>query len=203
MKSIWIAGMFSGLLSGVLVAFISVFTISASIDTNDIELPDLRGAEHFFEAPFSGDAILIGEAESTGCFLWGSILIVRESLRESYALNTKVRRPVSCRYGPYTRDPVTSVGKQFRDPQLINTNDGSLLTKSEIEEDENILCHVANVGQETDDSVRPARISFNCPLMELRRGERYLISVYMEDRGGTVDRFDAAIRYIYRRPRIW
>lgn len=181
MKGNWVVGMFSGLLSGVLVAVISVFTISASIDTNDIVLPDLRNAEHVFEAPFSGEAILFGEPRSTGARLWGSILIVREEHRERYALNFEANGAESA--------------------ELLR--DGSPMTNSDIDEDENIVCYVTDVGQRSNDGVRPARISLYCPLMRLRRGERYLISSYMDDSVGTVDRFDAAIRYIYRRPRFW
>ena len=74
-----VTGMFSGLLSGLLVAFVSTFITSASISTDDIPLHDLRGAEQVFVAPFSGEAILTGEFESTGCLLWGSILVTHEA----------------------------------------------------------------------------------------------------------------------------
>ena len=199
-----VTGMLSGLVSGVLVALVSAFTISASIDTNDIALPDLGGSndEQVFVAPFSGEAILIAEFETTGKFLWGSIAVVSESEHEHYALTWQD--------GGKGLNPLNFDEKKVRSlkyPQI--SKNGKRLSANYIKTDQNVLCHQVDVGvrvyliENSDDHVRPARINLNCPIMEFKQGERYAIKTDIGDKGGGIDRFDGYIRYIYRRPRLW
>ena len=92
--------------------------------------------------------------------------------------------------------------KPFKYPQVSDHSSDELLTIATIQKDKNILCHVVDVGMKTGDNVRPARINLNCPLMELKQGERYVIRSHFGDKGGSVDRFGATVRYIYRKPRL-
>lgn len=192
MKGNVLVTMASGLLGAVLGSLISVFTISASIEQVDFPLHELLSeTDQPFTAPFSGDATLISEIVTNGCLIWGAILVTREKDGESYELPVPEDKPTGCpeEGADWSRENWSRVMR-----------DGNSLTGMQIDDDENILCHIEQVRARTEDRARPARLIFICPGLTFTKGETYRIINYIEDLRGTANRSDAKISYYYRKP---
>lgn len=180
----------SGLISGLVVcggaALIYIWSVGASVGDMHIPLPSIGGNRvQEFVAPYSGEAFITAELESTGRCLWGSLLITR---KEGYKLRVGMKDPNSCDSRNFST--TVTYGGTEKKPEAIARDGG-------------IICHFAEFGVRTDDNVRPARIRFACPVKKFKHGEPYFIHSSIGDKGGAVDRHDLNMYYTYRRSRFW
>lgn len=194
-KSIW-TGLVSGLLAGGFVALIYVGSVSASLGSVVIPLPSIgaKSRSQEFVAPYSGEAFIMSELETTGTCLWGSILLSR---KDDYKLNVHMEFPKDCNSRNYQ-----DVERSFMSSTKV-TFDGEEMDAEDISADRQILCYLKEFDVASDDKVRPARIRFACPVREFAGRETYVIHSYLDDKGGTVKRHDVNMHYTYRRPRFW